>query len=87
VAPGGSKRNLVYVEPHTKFGADLDGTERLILADAQTSGGLLIAVPPKGEAQLLAELRRARTPAACVIGELVEGISGHMEVTRREGSP
>jgi selenium donor protein len=81
VAPGGSKRNLAYVEPHTLFHTDLDGTERLLLADAQTSGGLLLAVPRARESQLLAELRRAGTLAAAVIGELMEGAAGHMEVT------
>jgi selenium donor protein len=80
VAPGGSKRNLAYVEPHTAFDAGLDEAERLLLADAQTSGGLLIAVPRAHESHLLAELRRARTLAASVIGELIEGTTGHMEV-------
>ena len=42
VVPGGTKRNLAYVRPHTDFG-DLPDPERCILADAQTSGGLLIA--------------------------------------------
>jgi selenide,water dikinase len=42
VAAGGTRRNLEYVEPHVEWG-DLDGPERLLLADAQTSGGLLIA--------------------------------------------
>jgi selenium donor protein len=86
VAPGGSKRNLAYVEPHTLFHTDLDGTERLLLADAQTSGGLLLAVPRASESQLLAELRRAETLAASVIGELMEGAAGHMEVTAHPGS-
>ena len=81
VAPGGSKRNLAYVEPHTAFDGSLDGTERLLLADAQTSGGLLIAVPRARESELLAELRQARTLAASVIGELIEGAAGRMEVT------
>jgi selenide, water dikinase len=52
---GGTRRNLDWVRPHTDFGA-LDETEALLLADAQTSGGLLVA----GE-----------IPGAPVIGELV----------------
>ena len=40
--PGGSRRNLDWVAPHTDFGAA--GEEQLLLlADAQTSGGLLVA--------------------------------------------
>ncbi|MGW0953865.1 selenide, water dikinase SelD [Streptomyces sp. NPDC002545] len=52
---GGTRRNLAWVEPFTDFG-DTDADTRLLLADAQTSGGLLIA----GE-----------IPGHPVIGELV----------------
>ncbi|MEV5778498.1 selenide, water dikinase SelD [Streptomyces antimycoticus] len=52
---GGSRRNLAWVEPHVDFGS-LGALDRLLLADAQTSGGLLVA----GE-----------VPGAPVIGELV----------------
>jgi selenide, water dikinase len=51
---GGTRRNLDWVRPHIELGVDED--EALLLADAQTSGGLLIA----GE-----------IPGAPVIGELV----------------
>ncbi|MWK39234.1 selenide, water dikinase SelD [Actinomadura sp. J1-007] len=53
--PGGSRRNLAWVTPHTDFGRIAE-EERLLLADAQTSGGLLVA----GE-----------IPGAPVVGELV----------------
>ncbi len=53
--PGGSRRNLAWVAPHADFGA-LSDEVLLLLADAQTSGGLLVA----GE-----------IPGAPVIGELV----------------
>ena len=53
--PGGSRRNLDWVAPHTDTGG-LGEEDLLLLADAQTSGGLLIA----GE-----------IPGAPVIGELV----------------
>ncbi|WP_037841066.1 selenide, water dikinase SelD [Streptomyces sp. NRRL F-5126] len=52
---GGTRRNLAWVAPHTDFG-QADEETRLLLADAQTSGGLLVA----GE-----------VPGAPVIGELV----------------
>jgi selenide, water dikinase len=54
--PGGSRRNLTWVAPHADFGSMSDEV-LLLLADAQTSGGLLVA----GE-----------IPGAPVIGELVE---------------
>jgi selenide,water dikinase len=42
----------------------------LILADAQTSGGLLLAVPPANAAALVARLREAGDVSAAVIGEM-----------------
>jgi selenide,water dikinase len=53
--PGGSRRNLDWVLPHTDAGTVTE-EDLLLLADAQTSGGLLVA----GE-----------LPGATVIGELV----------------
>jgi selenide, water dikinase len=53
---GGTRRNLAWVTPHTDFAAGVSEVDRLLLADAQTSGGLLVA----GE-----------VPGAAVIGELV----------------
>ncbi len=70
--PGGTRKNLAYVEPHTRFDPALSPTQRLILADAQTSGGLLIAVRPENEAILLKELERHGALARAVVGEVVE---------------
>jgi selenide,water dikinase len=54
--PGGSRRNLDWVRPH--LAASVDDDELVLLADAQTSGGLLVA----GE-----------LPGSPVVGELVAG--------------
>jgi hydrogenase maturation factor len=51
--------------------------------DAQTSGGLLLAVPPENEAALLEALRKEATPAAAVIGRVTSGPPGRIRVTRR----
>jgi selenide,water dikinase len=80
VVPGGTKRNLEYVESRTRFDESLDESERLLLCDAQTSGGLLLAVPADREAALLSELERCKTLAAAVIGEVIEGPGGQIEV-------
>jgi selenide,water dikinase len=49
---GGTRRNLEWVAPHVKWGgrAASDERERLLLADAQTSGGLLVAGEVAGSA-------------------------------------
>lgn len=80
LVPGGTRRNLEYVEPVARFDASLDEVDRLILADAQTSGGLLLAVPPENESTLLAGLAAARTPACAVVGQMIEGEAGRLEV-------
>jgi selenide,water dikinase len=78
--PGGTKRNLKYVDSCTHYTSDVSEIDRLILADAQTSGGLLIAIPPDRESQLLEELERQGAPAKAVIGELEPGTPGSIQV-------
>jgi len=80
LVPAGTKRNLAYVTPHTNFDPRLTELDRLLLADAQTSGGLLIAIPADREAVLVDALARHGTPARAVIGELLDGATGDMRV-------
>jgi selenide,water dikinase len=79
VIPGGTRRNLEYVDGHVGWGG-VDETERLVLCDAQTSGGLLIAVPPEGERALVASLERGGAWAAASLGEFVPGEAGRIDV-------
>jgi selenide,water dikinase len=62
---GGTRRNLDWVRPHLDVGPGIDEDELLLLADAQTSGGLLVA----GE-----------IPGAPVIGTLVARRESVIEV-------
>jgi len=82
VVPGGTERNLEAAEK-VEWGADLGTTDRYLCVDAQTSGGLLLAVPAENETALLAALREEHTPAAAVIGSVVAGKPGHIRVTRQ----
>jgi selenide,water dikinase len=76
--PGGTRRNLKDLEDRIEFG-DQDETVRLILADAQTSGGLLIAVPDE-RAEELMELLGATSPVAAIIGRVTDGAPGSIKV-------
>lgn len=67
--PGGTRRNLEAAP--AEWADDLGEAERLLVVDAQTSGGLLLAVPPARLELLLAALAREGTPAAAVIGEIL----------------
>jgi selenide,water dikinase len=69
--PGGTRRNLDWVEPVTRFASSVDDGARLVLADAQTSGGLLLAVPSGSAATLVRRLRDEGHEAA-IVGELAE---------------
>ena len=55
LCPGGTRRNLQYAAPHARFARDLDESRQLLLADAQTSGGLLMAVMEGELERLLGE--------------------------------
>jgi selenide,water dikinase len=81
VVPGGSERNLAAVPPAV-FADDLTPAERLLCADAQTSGGLLLAVEPARLETLLAGLRNESTLAAAPIGRILAGPAGSVRVVR-----
>ena len=78
--PGGTERNAASVADAVSFANGVDQTTRLLLADAQTSGGLLIAVAAERADALVAALRREATPAAAVIGRVVTGTPGAIVV-------
>ena len=78
--PGGTERNAASVAEAVSFAAAVDRTARLLLADAQTSGGLLIAVAAERVDALVAALGHEGTPAADVIGRVVAGKPGAIAV-------
>ena len=63
IAPGGTGRNRDSVADAVRWHPDLTDNDQLLLCDAQTSGGLLMAVAGEKEADLLRELEAAGTPA------------------------
>jgi selenide,water dikinase len=78
--PGGTRRNLVAAE--AAWPEDMPEWERLLIADAQTSGGLLFTVPPDRADAAVDALRRAGTPAAARIGRIT---AAGLRVSRRPG--
>lgn len=76
---GGTKRNLQAVSEFTTFG-QVEDVRRILLADAQTSGGLLIAVPADRAPALQESLRREATLAAAIIGTVTAGPAGRISV-------
>jgi selenide,water dikinase len=80
VVPGGTHRNLASLEGRLLWDPSLGEPLRLVLGDAQTSGGLLIAVSPDSLAPLLAALSR-RDIRGAVIGQLEAGTAGAITIT------
>lgn len=70
IAPGGTHRNRDGVGQQVDWHEEVHEEGRLLLCDAQTSGGLLISVPGGKSDALLAELRSAGVSGAEVIGEV-----------------
>ena len=81
MVPGGTARNLEAASAVTTYAADVTPAERILLSDAQTSGGLLLAVRPERLDDLLTALKQEGTPSMAVIGRLVEGATGAIRVS------
>lgn len=80
VVPGGSRKNLRFMEERADWDSAVGPALLQALADAQTSGGLLLAVPPAKLDGLLASLVRRGTPSAAPIGRLVAGVAGRVRI-------
>jgi selenide,water dikinase len=77
--PGGSRSNQAYAEEFTHWPrAEL--ADRTILTDAQTSGGLLLAVPPRNLSRVQTVLRKHRTLTAAPIGRITKGKAGQITI-------
>lgn len=80
VVPGGTRRNLEAMAD-VEWGPGIDEADRILMADAQTSGGLLLAVPPSRLDALQAALEAEGVAGAAVIGT-VTADSGRIRVER-----
>ncbi len=72
IAPGGTLGNLKNYAPHITWANDVPDYEKVLLNDAQTSGGLLIFVPVERKEKLIAALQKEGLLAA-YIGDVLEG--------------
>lgn len=83
IVPGGTHANRRFLADGVEFAAGVDEATRLLLCDAQTSGGMLIAVAPERSPKLLSALAARGTPCAEVIGQLDDGPAGTARVMLR----
>ena len=71
IVPGGAYRNMDYVGDRMR---QTEGAVQALVdlaADPQTSGGLLVALPPEDAAQLLEKLKPF-APWSCIVGRVIE---------------
>jgi selenide,water dikinase len=84
VVPSGTRANLAFLAESATFPAEMPESDRLILADAQTNGGLLAAVDAKAAGKILRALANAGAPAIR-LGEVVRQKRGQQPGVDVEG--
>jgi selenide,water dikinase len=82
IAPGGTHANRRFLADWVTYAEGVEKEEQLILVDAQTSGGLLVAVDPGRAAGILSALASAGVKDAAIVGEIEAGGAGKIIVTR-----
>jgi len=75
--PGGSADNRLYFGPKVHFDDGIDEYNQMLLFDAQTSGGLLLAVPPSQVESMFADAAKVDQPIWAV-GAVEEGEGVHV---------
>ncbi|MBT7993623.1 MAG: selenide, water dikinase SelD, partial [Bacteroidetes bacterium] len=68
IIPGGTKNNLDFVSSKVEFAASIPEVMKLILADAQTSGGLMFSLKEENAKSLLYDLEEASIKAQAIGG-------------------
>ena len=80
VVPGGTFRNMNGVEDSVDWDESLTDQQRLLMCDAQTSGGLLISVTKDKVEKLLSELEISGVETRVIVGEITTENSGRILV-------
>ncbi len=81
VVPGGTFRNMNGVDDSVDWDEEISDQQRLLLCDAQTSGGLLIAVTKGKVDQLISELETSGVETRALVGEITSENAGRIRVT------
>jgi selenide, water dikinase len=82
---GAMERNSEYSAERTSFADGITEAMKAVLFDAQTSGGLLIAVPPEEADAMLADLHKAGVSWSVQVGHIVEKSEGSIRVLCNAG--
>ena len=80
VVPGGSQNNLEFVSDKVEWTREVSSIQQVLLCDAQTSGGLLIATPEKNASDLLTKLYENGVSDSALIGKITKQGKGKIVV-------
>jgi selenide,water dikinase len=70
--PGAAFRNKEFAEDFCNFETSVDYNHKMLLYDAQTSGGLLIAAKPDDVDNIISDLKKSGYPTSTVVGEVID---------------
>lgn len=83
---GANERNAEYSADRTDFADGVNEEAKAVLFDAQTSGGLLVAVPGDQAEAMLRELHERGVVAAVMVGRVTSASKGRVEIRRNDES-
>ncbi|HEX9911766.1 MAG TPA: selenide, water dikinase SelD, partial [candidate division Zixibacteria bacterium] len=72
IIPGGTLSNRNFMEDKVLWGKDICEEAKLVLCDAQTSGGLLISISKNKVSKLLNSLRKRGIKNSSIVGEIIK---------------
>jgi selenide,water dikinase len=82
IAPGGTHANRRFLSRFVTYDPEIAEWEQLLLCDAQTSGGLLAALPGSRTAEVVHALQACGLSGAAVVGSVDAGEPGRIQVHR-----
>ncbi len=77
---GGGERNRKWMREKVTLSPGATERELAVLCDAQTSGPLLIALPPEKAGPMVEKMKREGVPAPAIIGQVTDGPAGHITI-------
>lgn len=72
VIPGASFRNKEFAEEYCEFNKEIDYNHKMLLFDAQTSGGLFMCAPSDKAIEMVKKLKQAGYLTTAIVGEVIE---------------
>ncbi|MCK5169529.1 MAG: selenide, water dikinase SelD [Bacteroidales bacterium] len=83
IIPGGSTNNLNHFSKYIDWDTNISDIEKIILCDAQTSGGLLFTIPMSNKDEVIKQLKESGIEFASHIGNCVSKGNGVISVFKK----